>query len=176
LNTKLKRPVVLVAALSFIALICLLDYAVTSSGRSGHDRADVETSAIAAAELTQFESMVRKNIEHMLEDGVKIEDLDFRFPEENTPLSEFSVFKVYNKIILPSGYVPSTIYDRENHYIFTDKNRISSLGTDAPEVIAIAWPIKEDVCKSINRGIGGKDFMDWAESHSKKSTRPNANL
>lgn len=153
------------------SFIFLLLYAVSQSGREqrGYSTGDIEAhyGPVTTAMMTQYPASIRLAVKRMIEAGTNPDDLDFTLPGEpghGLPDKKNSVFgeqkeKDSSAIwpMLPPvvlSIAKKRAFDGEPHYVFTGANRISAVGTDAPEIIYIAWPITKIICSRINNGLG----------------------
>jgi hypothetical protein len=95
---------------------------------------------------------VRATAMRMIITGTNPDDLDFTLPGEpghGLPNKNNSVFGLEGGGA-PWQTLPQEIFDGEPRYVFTGANKIPTIGTDAPEIIFIAWPINKDICDAIS--------------------------
>ncbi len=150
--------------LCLVSFLYLLNNAVTSSGKSNGDSIDKEVRIIAAGWMEQYPALIKSTATRMIRSGINANGLDFTLPEE---LGHSLLDKKYSVFDREGGGVPwlppnPNVFEGQQHIVITSVNRIPAIGTDAPEIIFVAWPIKKDVCKQINRGLG---IENWEENN-----------
>ena len=178
-----RRKIFVYAAVVIIGLLALLSYFTISTGRGGGGH-NITEAEVHAEGMEDYGVEVETTVTRMLRDKIKVDDLDFSLPgNPDHKLSDINyVYGQKDAPPLPSTIMPWSeeealplkAFDGQMHYVFTGANRIPGVGTDAPEILFIAWPIKKDICETIDRHvlffqetwiekhIFGKD---WIESH-----------
>jgi hypothetical protein len=119
-----------------------------------------DTDLIIGDRVFGYGEKLKEVVTSILQDERKVSDIDFNLQGElGQKISEL------DPGLIKDGHLqlPMKAFDGQINYAFSGANRISSIGTDAPEIIFITWPIREGVCREINRGVGLD--RDWATSH-----------
>lgn len=154
---SLKWKSALVASL--IAAICLsvpMNAARHNNRQEALQRAKEKTEAnLNVTRLFQHAAGVRTAVTNMLQKGVDLAKLDFssRTDTAYNPSSPYAIFGPEQFGESGAIQIPPTLFDGIPHYVINEANRISGVGTDAPEILFIAWPIKENMCAQINSGL-----------------------
>lgn len=141
-----------------VALFAALSYAVTQSGRGG-GTVDKEQALISASQITQYPAALRTATTRMVITGTAITALDFSGTTLDTEVFSATGGGAVAQDPPANTTSPTTAWAYLDATHATDGWFITGIGTsDAAtagrEVIAALNNVTDNVCQSINRGLG----------------------
>jgi len=173
--TKIK----IISFVLFVTCICIWNFPVyAASGTIERER-----PLITAAQITQLGASFKEAAEKMIKNGAQAEDLISIKKREISLLAEAwcsekhitcpptlpkNTFEGYYQL----KFLNFRLYDiaGKGRVTFSGANKIPSIGTESPEILYIVWPIREEICSQINRGLGLEVhkmgiLVDFTKSH-----------
>ena len=159
---------ILIAIVAFAAL----SFAVSRSGRESADVIDREKVDLAATEILDYATALRSNIQNMSIQGVKQSQICFDQASYGTTYQYAACNNVKNKVFdslgggapaprTPSAAVMVTSQSAMAGYgiwSFPNTIQIKGVGTDCSspntscnDLVAVMFPLRDTVCKAINK-------------------------
>ncbi len=157
---------VLFLILIAVALFAALSYAVTQNNRSGGGANDNTTGTIHAAQINQFPTFIRAQIQRMLMNKIEVEQLQFNPPSALAALDDVRFGIFHPQFGMTYGRADPTLMANEQQgtWYFNMNFEIDSIGTSQAasthgnDLVAFLPGIKEGICRKINQEIAISDF------------------
>ena len=153
-----------------IVLFGALAYAMNKKDNASGDNKDANIVS-AASGVTRYPSGIRTGVTRMLLRGATVEDLRFNDPahfeqgHETDEVFHLTGGGAVYEAVDPNAVVtliPTTTHPTQNWY-FTSGNKITNIGTDKNDVIAVLMDVRKSVCEQINQQITGKAVIPDAQ-------------